>query len=221
MKKTIYVGRDDPKCTIIVDNDGIVYPLERDGVVNKYHISDRWKQGSNVINVTTNDGVRVYHWIHNQWSGPFPNCDTWEDIYHEIFEEVGLPLDKDSLITEISKQEPILAERINKSEEIMASISETPTYVVNINKGNSGNRILHESYWRTEIKGIICGGGIEDIPYELDLREGDDWRTVKPENVVVIKPKGAKIIRLAQHVDKSHGIYITISMALSTTQESE
>lgn len=211
-------SRGRKPCAIIVGADGSVAEFRTSGVLGQYavHEVDHEKCGkwsNTTYEIELGDGVRFYWWTPDFDTGKsFPDCQTWEDIYREVFRLVGLPLDKSSLVACLRVMKSGLAERVDSTEEILASLSrndDDDVEIITVNFGGPTNRQISGGYWTRD-----------EIEFDgVSLRKTCDyWQSATIETVQVVEPEGAKVLSV-DHQRGHHGGYISIKVALPQKEE--
>ncbi len=210
-------SRGRKPCAIIVGADGEVSEFRATGVMGQYavHESEHERCGkwsNSTYQITLGEGVRFYTWIPDFGTGKsFPDCQTWEDIYREVFSIVGLPLDKSSLVACLRAMKSGLAERVDSTEAILASLAKNDddVEIVTVNFGNPTNRQIDDGYWTRD-----------EIEFDgIRLRKACDyWQSAMVETVQVVEPEGARVLSVDRQRGH-HGGYVTVKVALPPKEE--
>ncbi len=202
---------------IIIGADGSVAEFRTSGVLGQYAVHESahekcGKWSNSTYRITMSEGVRFYTWTPDFDTGKsFPDCQTWDDVYAEVFQSVGLPLDKGSLVACLRVMKSGLAERVDSTEEILASLSrnDDDVEIVTINFGNPTNRQIDDGYWTRD-----------EIEFDgVRLRKTCEyWQSAMLDDIEVVEPIGARVLS-ADHARGHHGGYMTIKVALPPKEE--
>jgi len=203
---------------IIIGADGSVAEFRTSGVMGQYavHEVDHEKCGkwsNSTYRITLGEGVRFYTWTPDFDTGKsFAGCETWSDVYAEVFQSVGLPLDRGSLMACLRAMKPGLAERLDQSEAILASLrnnDDDDVEIVTVNFGNPTNRQISDGYWTRD-----------EIEFNgVSLRKTCDyWQSATIETVQVVEPEGGRVLSIDRQRGH-HGGYVSIKVALPPKEE--
>lgn len=203
---------------IIVGADGSVAEFRTTGVLGQYavHEVDHEKCGkwsNSTYRITMSEGVRFFTWTPDFESGKsFAGCETWDDVYAEVFQSVGLPLDRESLVACLRAMKSGLAERLDQSEAILASLSngnDDEVEIVTINFGRPTNRQIDAGFWTRD-----------EIEFDgVSLRKTCEyWQSAMLDDIEVVEPEGAKVLAIDRQRGH-HGGYVSIKVALPPKEE--
>lgn len=207
---------------IIIGADGSVAEFRTSGVLGQYAVHETahekcGKWSNTTYCITLGEGVRFYTWTPDFDTGKsFAGCETWDDVYAEVFQSVGLPLDRGSLMACLRAMKPGLAERLDQSEAILASLSrndDDDVEIVTVNFGRPTNRQIDAGFWtRDEIE---YEHGHERV---IIRKTCEYWQSAMLDDIEVVEPVGARVLS-ADHQRGQHGGYVTVKVALPPKEE--
>ena len=210
-------SRGRKPCAIIIGADGEVSEFRTSGVMGQYAVHESahekcGKWSNSTYQITLGAGIRFYTWTPDFETGKsFPDCETWNEVYGVVFDKVGLPLNRESLVACLRVMKSGLAERLDQSEAILASLSrnDDDVEIVTVNFGGPTNRQISGGYWTRD-----------EIEFDgVSLRKTCDyWQSATIETVQVVEPKGARVLSV-DHQRGYHGGYVSIKVALPQEEE--
>lgn len=198
---------------IIINADGAVSEFRESGVIGQYHVSETeyekaGKWSNSTYRITLGSGVRFYSWVPDFGTGKsFPEANTWEDVYREIFQNVGLPIERESLVACMRAMRPKFAARIDESESILLSLGKEPE-LVKISFGSPTNRQIDAGFWtRSEVTQ-------DGVTIQKDC---EYWNYATLATVRVVDPPNARVLRVETERGY-HGGYVTVTVALDNKE---